>query len=533
MKRIGLAMMAFALVMVLSQCKKNEETTLISQDEIVPITLDVSVDNGSRIYVNPNNGSVSFTYGDMVYVASGGKFVGTLTRGTSTFSGNLTNPTVGEPLYFYFLGNKTPAETLTAGSSTQCSVSISDQTNIYDNNYPVISYATSNETFTGSGLYTAFFLNKCALVKFNVTTASASGITCIKGMNNKVIVDFSNNSVNYDQVDDGLIKLDGKCGDRWAILLPQAIMEVGEEGTAYSGNGDYIGVRPAIPAISENDYYPDGIELMITTELNHIPAPEGAIDGHFTINDNGDWVFFSKGNLQYQASTNIWKFAENQYDYVGDANSNISQTYSGWIDLFGWGTSGYDHGAVCYQPWSTNTNNSNYYAYGQSNYNLNDQTGQADWGYNAISNGGNQENLWRTLTAQEWDYLVSWRSTASGINSVKAIVNGVNGAIIVPDNWIASTYPLNGGNNYDSNVISAEDWTNILETNGAVFLPAAGYRYGSTVTDSGSKGYYWPSSYWDGYATNLYIDSNQDVVVTYSWYGISSGYAVRLARPVE
>ena len=43
-------------------------------------------------------------------------------------------------------------------------------------------------------------------------------------------------------------------------------------------------------------------------------------------------VRFSPGNLQYQASTKTWRFAEHQYDYIGDANRNISPTYSGWID---------------------------------------------------------------------------------------------------------------------------------------------------------------------------------------------------------
>ena len=33
-------------------------------------------------------------------------------------------------------------------------------------------------------------------------------------------------------------------------------------------------------------------------------------------------VVFSQGNLQYQATTDSWRFAENQTDYIGDANSN-------------------------------------------------------------------------------------------------------------------------------------------------------------------------------------------------------------------
>ena len=110
------------------------------------------------------------------------------------------------------------------------------------------------------------------------------------------------------------------------------------------------------------------------------------------INSSGGKVYFSKGNLQYKASTNTWQFAANQYDYIGNANSNISSSYSGWIDLFGWGTSGYNHGANCYQPWSTSQTDSDYYAYGQYTYDLYDQTGKADWGYNAISNGGNVSN---------------------------------------------------------------------------------------------------------------------------------------------
>jgi len=120
-------------------------------------------------------------------------------------------------------------------------------------------------------------------------------------------------------------------------------------------------------------------------------VPTGAIDGQFSVSATQQ-VYFSKGNLRYQASTDTWKFADNQYDIVGESNSYMSSSYSGWIDLFGCGTSGYNHGAVCYQPWSTSTNNSDYYAYGSPTYNLYDQTGKADWGYNQISNGGNTEN---------------------------------------------------------------------------------------------------------------------------------------------
>ena len=223
--------------------------------------------------------------------------------------------------------------------------------------------------------------------------------------------------------------------------------------------------------------------------------PQGAIPHAFSVSANTH-ILFSQGNLQYRASTSIWRFAENQWDYVGNDNGNISQTYDGWIDLFRWGTSGYNHGAVCYQPWSTSATNSNYYAYGSSNYNLYDQTGKADWGYNAISNGGNMTNKWRTLTQPEWAYIINTRSTASGIRFAKALVNNVNGVILLPDDWSSSYYTLNSANtasaNYSTNTITTSQWST-LEQHGAVFLPAAG-NYSTSGYGIGTIGYYWLSS---------------------------------------
>lgn len=530
MKKVSMVLAAVVLVLGLSQCKKQEQQTT-NADGTVAITLDVKVHDGSRINVNPNNGMVAFEYGDVVYVASGQKFVGTLTNNGNTFAGNITNPTEGEPLYFFFLGNKTPEEALTPGSSTTCSVNISDQTS----GYPVISFATSNETFTGSGLYTAFFLNKAALVKFNVTTLS-SNPTCILGLNNKVTVDFSTNGFAYSQVDNGLVKLSGYSGEKWAILLPQAALAEGNEGSVYTEEGNYIGTRPAIPAITPNDYLNEGIALTATSDANPGTTPVGAVSGKFTINDNGDRVYFSQGNLQYigSATTPYWKFADNQWDYLVTTTGQNSGDLNVDRDLFGWGTSGYNHGAVCYLPWSTSmSNNSDYYAYGESTYNLYDQTGQADWGYNAISNGGNTEGQWRTLTSDEWDYLFNGRPTLSGIRYAKATVNGVSGVILLPNDWDASTYDLNNANGglFADNTITADDWTNNLEANGAVFLPAAGRRTRNGVNNTNFSGHYWSSSYesrYGAYSLQFYYEYLETI-------GDSPqmGYSVRLVHDEE
>ena len=252
-------------------------------------------------------------------------------------------------------------------------------------------------------------------------------------------------------------------------------------------------------------------------------VPSGALRGVFTV-ASGKGVFFSKGNLQWSAknggssatthatadgtAAGTWRFATNQWDTIGAANNSISSSNRGWIDLFGWGTSGWNNGNYFYQPYSSsNSTASPYtssigYGYGPTDgsaYN-NPLTGiyaNADWGvYNAISNGGNAPGKWRTLTYAEWTYLLNTRYTPSRIRYAKATVNGVCGLIIVPDNWRTIIYTLNSTNTtdaaYTSNVISAAQWTT-LENVGCVFLPATGTRAGTTINGVGSAGSYWAS----------------------------------------
>ena len=265
-----------------------------------------------------------------------------------------------------------------------------------------------------------------------------------------------------------------------------------------------------------------------------IAPPEGALNGLYTINANGDQAWFSKGNLQFQVYPCQFRFAENQWDFIGEANSNPD--WGQWVDLMGWGTSFYNHGAVCYYPYNTSTTNSDYYPYGHCGYNLFDETGKADWGYNKIINGGDQENLWRTPTGGstgEWAYICFHRETPSGIRFAKAQVNSINGVILVPDNWDASTYTLNNTNqtnaHFSTNIITAEDWNTTLQTAGCVFLPATGYRYGQTVKKINEFGEYWSSNYYkDDRAhcldlSDTHFQSRKD--------HLSSGFAVRLIQP--
>ena len=63
MKKISTIVMALVLVLAMSQCKKNEQTTSENQSDAVTITLNVngastgSATGGSRVIVNPATGT--------------------------------------------------------------------------------------------------------------------------------------------------------------------------------------------------------------------------------------------------------------------------------------------------------------------------------------------------------------------------------------------------------------------------------------------------------------------------------------------
>ena len=277
------------------------------------------------------------------------------------------------------------------------------------------------------------------------------------------------------------------------------------------------------------------------------PAPEGAINGLFTINEAGDQVYFSKGNLQYQAYTDTWRFAEHQWNYVGEGNSNISPTYDGWIDLFGWGTSGYhdsiDPNNVYYHPWDILDTvhliidrDFNPSGFGpSSNMASIDLTGSSanyDWGvFNPIINGGNQKGLWRTMTTEEWDFVLEKRHTVSGIRYAKATLGPVNGLILFPDNWdehlFSPNSPNQGTAHHSENVIDFPQW-DTLQNAGAVFLPTSGSRWLNHAWALNYVGAYWTASAEGASAYRIYIDTN--VMGNDPAAGRPDGHAVRLVR---
>lgn len=230
------------------------------------------------------------------------------------------------------------------------------------------------------------------------------------------------------------------------------------------------GYGEPVPFATRYDYYGHG--------------NNGKSRGVFSVSDDTQ-VYFSMGNLQYRAQPSTWRFADYQFEFVGagvfptpddfydhygvdyqynsltvwgnvfangqhphdegngiqsDNNQN-GENYSEWIDIYGYGCSNYAHRARLWHPWEVEFFNyynpyiglghnnfmgniESYFAYDDPDANLYDHSGEAEWGYNAISNGGNTENSgWRTLTGcqntesgdyrGEWRYLLNGRQTSN------------------------------------------------------------------------------------------------------------------------
>ncbi len=249
-------------------------------------------------------------------------------------------------------------------------------------------------------------------------------------------------------------------------------------------------------------------------------APTGAVNGLFSVAADKQ-VYFSQGNLQctdpLDATTRTWAFAEHQYDRIGTANISSVTLVTGMvinnlastIDLFGWST---DNTATQFGI-SKSSSSSDY----EGNF--------VDWGTNAITNGGNVANLWRTLTNAEWNYLFSGRTNAANLYG-SATVNGITGMVVLPDAFVlpsGSAFSPSGTNTY-----TAAEWVS-MESAGAVFLPYTGARNGTEVIALGAVGRYWSCTANGNSAAYILA-----IPLEYTgYYALEYGHAVRLVSDYQ
>ena len=271
-------MLAGLMLLGATGCKKKTVKPIVNAEGKVYIT--VRVNGGNRADVNPETGHITFNEGDDLLVCNNGNCIGELNYSNGAFTGDIStdDTSTDDYLHFYFLGGLD----YNALSPTQLSVVITDQTS----SYPVISYGRSTEKYQGEGAYETTLENKCSLIKFSVDTPSDMPINII-GMKNKVIVDFSNNTIVYDQDGEGKIRMRPKnaSNETWAIVLPQDALAAGDDGTAFTVG--YTGCRPALPAIGVNEYIGNStaVAMAVNTVGTSRTLDLSTVTDHTTVED--------------------------------------------------------------------------------------------------------------------------------------------------------------------------------------------------------------------------------------------------------
>lgn len=235
----------------------------------------------------------------------------------------------------------------------------------------------------------------------------------------------------------------------------------------------------------------------------YVPRVE-AVDGAYSVSAACQ-VQFAAGNVQYMPFFGYWRIAEEQYHIRAKANEHGSRRYSGWVDLFGWGTAD--------DPLLRSLDTNDYAVF-------------ADWGTHFGSG-------WRTLTEEEWEYLLYYRPGARSLFAT-AVVCGVKGLMLLPDEWdcpggISMAY---GDFSYDN--VFNERQIHRLQEAGAVFLPNAGFRQGESYSE-GLLGYWTATTVgvrgFEG--IRVFLDlTPEDSFVGLKGMSAYCGLAVRLARNI-
>ena len=515
----------YALPVTINVTRQGDATTRATYTDNGNKTGSLSFSAGDKLFVQGSYNEGAYIFAGMLDYVSDGKFSGTIMTQTEW------KGTTEELLSADGGANAT---LLPAGYGEYGYLSIADE-GTYEallSENPNKAFATSKATaveqfsWEDDNEYSS---------GFELTPANAILNFTINGLDASTEVDVSFSYPNYPPtVISGKVTTGGNGTATFAIGI---IYGINLKDCTLTVDGNAI----ALPdkEVAEGKIY--------NITRNAIP---GALVGKFSVSST-DKVYFSKGNLQYTKSTGIWSFMDHQYSTVETLNQNVGDDYASQdvVSLFGWGTSGWNNGNTYYQPYNTayvNTSSKGY-GYGPKagstyTYDLTGTYANADWGHNAISNGGNTADTWRTLTEDEWTYLFNTRS-ASTVNGTanaryaKAYLFGTtHGVIIFPDVYThpaGVTAPIGineeSSTSWNGNQYTATDWAK-MEAAGCVFLPAAGWRDATTIRRVNEYVRYWTSSTYSsaGYAHNVGIADTSMNPADYNQKYF--GYSVRLVH---
>ena len=532
MKKLPLILAALALTLGLSQCKKQETPTT---NESVHITLTASYgQGGAKTGFNPATGAFTWTGTSETpeYIYVGGNstgYLGYLTSNESgstvNFSGTITPSAADATLFFFYFGKggERTGDALNSVDFSNQDGTLPNVTNYHIAISEGVAYTAGQTSFTTTlnmAMAIAYFdVNGFKNANETAETVYLHGdevySTATIDYQSGTIAGSTKGSINLGTANDG----------KYVALIPS----VNTETTLKFDSDSKTGAMTFLRGIQAGKYYANSDAALSVAANSCLFSVSGAKK-----------VRFSQGNLQYTKSTGVWSFMEHQYDIVETSGLNVGDDYANKdvVSLFGYGTSGYNNNQSCYQPYCTHVDQSGSASY--ASY----LTGTANWGYNRISNGGNTENFgWYVMSSSEWEYVIKTRaaSTVNGTEKAryaKAKVAGIQGVILFPDSY---THPDGVAQPKDINVAGNAGWNEnnytaaefgLMEAHGVVFLPAAGRRSGTSVSNSvGAQGSYWLSTYHNGTSSD-YMNI-LDVNINYSWTSRDSGLSVRLVRDVQ
>ena len=484
MKKVSLILAALALVLGISQCKKQEDPMgkLVTQK----VTFTTSFGDGSKLNPGEADGFLypKWVVGDKIIVSDG-----VTTPASELECKKIENGgTAG-----VFEGTITCQE----GAELTFSYNTIDWMN-QDGSLQIYLKGTSG--YQESGNYVVDMKMPCAILKLDLAKlAPASYVSVTIGDATepaaKILNVTTENSEKY-------------------LLLPLTATEPTTITLTFSNETTTI-TKPY--TLASNGFYTAG------GNGGYAPVePDAPATPKFTVDANGTTVEFAPGNLYYNGADDDnkmntalpsgWNFYEHQWDYCTAATVGATNE----ISLFTWG----------YGSWSTDYTS---YSYETGNK-------MTDWG-EMVGDG------WYTLSGDEWYYLLKERGKqrADANRFAKARVNGVNGLIIFPDNYNGTTsgdgitgINFSGTVSFPNKNIPSATWTS-MESAGVVFLPAAGWRNNSLNvsfknTNDYNVGYYWSTTSSNSNAKFVRFNANVNANATNTrgWHR-----SVRLVRNVE
>ena len=484
--------------------------------------------------INPENGQVAFVFGNNA------NFTRYLDKNTITFQANVTYKESSEKFTFKSNVNKWTAESLakdwltvtpTSGEQGEYTLNINFKRNEGNQREGKIMVRSGNSMFAiiikqnplgafefgNNALFDKYVLNETGSGKQTLTFQA--NVTYEAGSEDFV---FKSNLKNWtaENLTNDWLTVSPTSGNKgeYATLSINFTKNGGarREGKIQVSSGDSI--------------------FMIIIQQSE---PFVFRVGEFSISDEQK-VHVSPGNLQYQASSGTWRFAERQFDRCGNGvangttqsgikgastvfwedagvtkpcdNSLISSNYGGWIDAFVWGSGN--------KPTHTDVN-----------------TDWSDWGDNAIQEGDitPPAKTWRTLTKTEWEHLLEGRRSNGEISYSFVLLrygsnatDTVTGIIIYPDHFsfaMAGVDPIPVDPDADLTEINLSVWSS-LEKVGAVFLPWA-EPYNDCNYWSATQSVAWTTK---AHYVHFHMESHSISLWTNSSY---ERYPVRLVQDIE